>query len=84
MSDVQAVTMGLLVSVCLWEMIDFISVSNYLPVWEDASGERLPHALIMPPQLFNVQQVFAFNNLVHMAPGRGPQLCFDVEKANVN
>ena len=42
------------------------------------------HALIMPPQLFHVQQVLALNNWVHMAPGRGPQLCFDVEKANIN
>lgn len=39
MTDVQTVTMGLSVLVCLRKITDFISESNHLPVWVNTVGE---------------------------------------------
>lgn len=51
MTDVHTVTIGLSVSVCLWKITDFISESNYLPVWVKTSilWERLQLAVVMLP-----------------------------------
>lgn len=83
MTDVQAVTMGLSVSACLWKIIDLISGSNYLLVWENTSErrERFQHAVIMLPLLFSNLQVHALNALVYMSAGLKSQLCFDVGEA---
>lgn len=66
MTDVQMVAIGLY----FWKIIDFISESNYLPVWENISvGERLQHAAIILPLLFSNLQVHTLKALVYRPGG---------------